>query len=203
MYQDPIAMLTTTNRNTMYYHQAMNQDDAPQFVNAIISEINDHIQRKHWKLIPRETVPQDQKILPSVWSMKRKRDIKTQRVYKWKARLNIHDGKQVYGVNYTETTSPVVNWITIRLVMILLLIHGWKTRQVDFILAFPQADIECPMYMELPAGIKMKKGGKTHVLQLIKNLYGQKQADRVWNRHLHSKLASIGFEQSKYNDFLY
>jgi hypothetical protein len=40
-----------------------------------------------------------------------------------------------------------------------------------------QADIEFDMYMELPAGIEMKYGnGKTHVLKLLKNLYGQKQA---------------------------
>ena len=204
LYQDPVAMLTTANSDTMYYHQAMKQHDAPQFVDAIINEINDHVQRKHWKLIPREDVPTSQKILPSVWSMKRKRDIKTQKVYKWKARLNIHGGKQVYGVNYTETFSPVVNWITVRLLLILSLIHGWKTRQVDFILAFPQADIECPMYMELPTSIEMRRGGtKTHVLQLMKNLYGQKQAGRVWNKHLHAKLSSLGFKRSNYDDCLY
>ena len=200
---DPVALLSTTNKDTMYYHQAMQQDDAPEFVNAMINEINDHVNRKHWKLVTRDSVPKDQKVLPSVWSMKRKRDIKTQKVYKWKARLNIHGGKQVYGVNYTDTFSPVVNWITVRLILILSLIHQWKTRQVDFVLAFPQADIECPMFMELPPGIEMKGSRKTHVLQLIKNLYGQKQAGRVWNKHLHSKLVQIGFRQSKYNKCLY
>ena len=34
----------------------------------------------------------------------------------------------------------------------------------------------------------------SQVLQLIKNLYGQKQAGRVWNKHLHSKLEQIGFK---------
>ncbi len=118
-------------------------------------------------------------------------------------RLNIHGSKQVYGVNCTETFSPVVTWITVRLILILSLIYKWRTRQVDFVLAFPQADIECPMYMGLPKGIEMKTGGKSHMLQLVKNLNGQKQAGRVWKRHLHSKLTSIGFQQSKYNKCLY
>ena len=115
--------------------------------------------------IPRESVPSQHKILPSVWSMTRKHDIKTQKVYKWEARLNIHGRKHVHRVNYTETFLPVVNWITARLILILSLIYQWKTRQVDFFLVFPQADIKCPMFMELPTGIEMKKGGKTHVLK--------------------------------------
>ena len=200
----PLCLLSTVNKDTMYFHEAIKQPDAPQFVDAIIKEINDHVNRKHWQLVPRDHVPPNQPILPSVWSMKRKRNLITKQVYKWKARLNIHGGKQQYGVNYTETFSPVVNWITIRLILILSIIHKWKTRQVDFVLAFPQAKIECEMYMELPQGVEMRHGrGKTHVLRLLKNLYGQKQAGRVWNKHLHAKLSSIGFQQSKYDDCLY
>lgn len=136
--------------------------------------------------------------------MKRKRNILTQNVYKWKARLNIHGGKQTYGVNYTETFSPVVNWTTIRLLLTLMIAKNWFLRQVDFVLAFPQADIEYDMYMELPRGIEITTGGrKSHVLKLKKNLYGQKQAGRVWNRHLHKKLKQIGFQQSQYDDCLY
>jgi hypothetical protein len=44
-------------------------------------------------------------------------------------------------------------------------------------LAYTQADIEFDMYIELPMGIETKYGnGKMHVLKLLKNLYGQKQA---------------------------
>jgi len=38
---------------------------------------------------------------------------------------------------------------------------------------------------------------------LIKNLFGQKQAGRVWNQHLHKGLTEIGFTQSKYEECLY
>ena len=120
---DPVALLTTTNRDTMYFDQAMKEADAPNFIEAIITEMNDHINRKHWKLIPRSSVPQGHKVLPSVWSMKRKRDIMTNWVYKWKTRLNIHGGRQEYGVNYTETFSPVVNWLTVRMILTLSIIH--------------------------------------------------------------------------------
>jgi hypothetical protein len=49
--------------------------------------------------------------------MRRKRDISTQEVYKWKARLNVHGGKQTKGLNYWETYAPVASWAAIRLIM--------------------------------------------------------------------------------------
>ena len=58
--------------------------------------------------------------------------------------------------------------------------------------------------MELPHGVEMKHGqGKTHILKLLKNLYGQKHPGQVCNQHLHAKLTSIGFKQSTYDDCLY
>jgi hypothetical protein len=57
--------------------------------------------------------------------------------------------------------------------LVLSILNKLYTRQVDFILAYPQADIEFDMYMDLPKGIETKHGkGKTHVLKLLKNLYG-------------------------------
>jgi hypothetical protein len=200
---NPIAFLSQANQDTMYFDQAMKAPDSKEFIKAAIKEVNDHIERKHWELIPRNQVPKGIKVLPSVWSMKRKRDIKTQKVYKHKARLNVHGGKQEYGENYFEN-APVVTWFSIRLLLVLSVINKWHTRQVDFVLAYPQADIEFDMYMELPKGIETKYGnGKTHVLKLLKNLYGQKQAGRVWNQHLVKGLKEIGFKQSKVDECVF
>ena len=136
--------------------------------------------------------------------MKRKRDIKTQQVYKHKARLNVHGGKQVYGENYFKTFTPVVTWFSIQLLLVLLILNKWHTRQVNFILACTQADIEFTMYMELPTGIEMKYGnGKTHILKLLKNLYSQKQAGWVWNQHLTKGLKQLSFKQSKVDECIF
>jgi hypothetical protein len=55
--------------------------------------------------------------------------------------------------------------------------------------------------MELPKGIQLSSGNiKTHVLRLIKNLYGQKQAGRVWNQHLSKGLQKAGFVASKVDE---
>ena len=116
----------------------------------------------------------------------------------------MHGGKQKFGINYFETYSPVVNWFSIRLMLVLSILNKWHTRQVDFIQAYPQADIEYDLYMELPKGIQTKHGdGKTHVLKLLKNLYGQKQAGRVWSQHLSQGLKDIGFEPSNVDECVF
>ena len=136
--------------------------------------------------------------------MRRKRRITTGEVYKWKARLNIHGGKQEHGINYWETYAPVISWTTIRLYLILALLNKRVTRQIDFVLAYPQADIECDLYMEFPKGFQMNGGNsKTHCLLLKRNLYGQKQAGRVWNEYLHEGLLARGFIQSEVDMCLY
>ena len=63
---DPIALLSNVNKDTMYFNQAIKQPDAPQFINTMVQEINDHVSRDHWDLIPRSQVPKDQQVLPSV-----------------------------------------------------------------------------------------------------------------------------------------
>jgi hypothetical protein len=59
-----------------------------------VKEVNNHIISKHRVLLPMSQVPKGVKVLDSVWSMKRKRDIKTRNIYKHKARLNVHGGQQ-------------------------------------------------------------------------------------------------------------
>ncbi|KAL7447652.1 hypothetical protein ACHAXS_000042 [Conticribra weissflogii] len=60
------------------------------------------------------------------------------------------------------------------------------------------------MYMELPQGIETTHGsGKTHVFQLISNLYGQKQAGRVWNQYLFDKLLDAGYVQSQIDNCIF
>jgi hypothetical protein len=73
------------------------------------------------------------------------------------------------------------------------LVYQWKTRQIDFVLAFPQADVEC----ELPRGLIFEGCHRdTHCLKLLKNLYGQKQAGCVWHEFLLEGLIERHFKQS-------
>ena len=199
--RDPIAFLASSDKDTMYYHEAMKQPDKRYFQEAMVKEFLDHSKRKHWELCRKQDVPKGTKILDSIWSMKRKRDIITRKITKWKARLTVHGGQQEYGINYTETYSPVASWYSIRTLLSLAIMNNWHTRQVDFVLAYPQAPIEHDIYMKLPLGLSYEGIKESeYCLKLVKNIYGQKQAGRVWNQYLVEGLKNIGFEPSKCGD---
>ena len=200
---DPFAFAASSDPDTMYLHQAKREPDWANFKQAMKEEVRAHEDNKHWELIPKHQVPEGEQILPSVWAMKRKRRISTRKVYKWKARLNVHGGKQTKGVNFWETYAPVVSWTSIRLFLILSVLKGWHTRQIDFVLAYPQADIECDMYMEIPQGFNFGGSRVTHCLRLKKNIYGTRQAGRTWNQHLHAGLMDRGYTQSDIDPCVY
>ncbi len=102
----PIAFHAEMMKDIMYLNQALCQPDANKFVEAVITEINGHVDNNHWQLTKRSDIGKDIDVLPSVWSMRRKRDITTNEVKKYKARLNLHGGKQEFGANYYETYAP-------------------------------------------------------------------------------------------------
>ena len=86
----PVAFSTNNNADNLYYHQDMKSPNTRKFQKAIIKEVNNHIKRNHWGLIPRENVQKVEQDLPSVWAFKLNRDIKTKWIFKHNARLNIH-----------------------------------------------------------------------------------------------------------------
>ena len=46
----------------------------------------------------------------------------------------------------------MVNWASVRLLLSIAKIHNLPSKGIDFVLAFPQADLEVPVYMEMPMG---------------------------------------------------
>eukprot|EP00978_Attheya_sp_CCMP212_P022796 scaffold68573_cov79-Attheya_sp.AAC.1 len=94
---DPIAFAASSDPDNLYLHEAMREPDKKQFMEAMKKEVSSHEGNHHWELTKRSSIPKQHKVLPAVWAMKRKRRIATREVYNWKARLNIHGGKQEKG----------------------------------------------------------------------------------------------------------
>jgi hypothetical protein len=167
--QNPIAFHAERMGDILYLQQALRQHDAKEFVQAVVKEVNGHVDCKNWSLKKRSKVPEGVQIVPSVWSMQRKCDLTMNEIKSHKARLNLHSGKQTYGMNYFETYAPVVTWFAIRLMIIFGVIFCWALCQVNFFMAYPQAPIIMDIYMELPQGIQTAHGNsKDHVLKLEK-----------------------------------
>ena len=90
----------------------------------------------------RDKIPHHCEVLPSIWLTKRKRELVSKEPMKYKAWLNIHGGKQEFGVNFYKMFSPAITWTTLRLLFVLSSIHSWTVFQINYILAFPQ-DLIC------------------------------------------------------------
>jgi len=204
--EDPLmAYKATADPDSMYLHQAMKEPDRAEFIKAMHNEVKGMIDKDTFRIKKRSEVPEGVKILPTVWQMRRKRDIKTRQVKKWKARLNIDGSRMEKGIHYDQTYAPVASWNSIRILLTLVAVHGWHTKQLDYVAAFPQAPVEKDLYMTIPKGFEVEGATEgEYVLQLARNIYGQKQAGRVWNKYLVDKLVNeLKFTQSKIDECVF
>lgn len=116
--------------------EAMNQEDAVDFIRAIVKEVeDDHEFRNHWTMVPGSETNGKKTIL-SIWSFKRKRSPSGE-LLKHKARLWEHGRMQKWGDSYWETYSPTVNWLSLHALSAVSLINQLSTSTIDFKLAFP------------------------------------------------------------------
>ena len=97
-----------------------------------------------------------------------------------------------------------MTWQMVRFFLILSILLGWQSCQLNFVMAYPQAPGEMLLYMTLLQGYRCNgMTRKTHALKLICNVYGQKQAGRAWNKYMDRGMHKIGFTPSKFDPCLY
>ena len=208
---------TQADPDTMTLKEAMQEPDADKFLEAMVKEIDDHVTRKHWRLVTDDQMRRagyTGKPIMGVWSMKRKRNPLGE-IIKYKARFCAHGGQTEKGVHYANTFAPVVTWTTIRFLLILSLVHGWHTRQIDFVLAYPQAKVSHDLYMLVPEKFKVNNNKleldqqapqpwkQRYKMKLLQNLYGLKDAGATWFNHLKTGLLKRGFTQSQVDPCLF
>ena len=61
-----------SNKDTMYYHQAMRQPDRAKFTRAVREELTSLSDSKTYTVRGRDEIPRGAHILPVVWQMRRK-----------------------------------------------------------------------------------------------------------------------------------
>ena len=82
------------------------------------------------------------------------------------------------GIYYDHYNTPAVSWSSIRMLLIMTSAQSWYTKQLDYVIAFPQAPVERELYTKTPKGVDLEgKLSYDHVLNIHRNIYGQKNAD--------------------------
>ena len=85
------------------------------------------------------------------------------------------------------------------------MLNNWVAKQINFVLAFPQDNAKNKLYLSIPPGFKLKGTASrdSHLIKMVKNQYGTKQAGRVWEQHLHKGLLKLGFKASTADECVY
>jgi hypothetical protein len=138
-------------------------------MNAARLEFQTLLDRNIVEILPAYKVPGGMRVFSTVWAMKRKRRVKTQEVYKYKARLNLDGSQMKLSKDYDLTYAPVASWESVRILLALVLSQKWNTKQLDYVLAFPQAPVERECYMQIPKGIVIHEPGEW-VLRVNRNI---------------------------------
>jgi hypothetical protein len=117
-------------------------------------------------------------------------------VERYKARLVAKGYTQTYGVDYSETFSPVAKLGSVRILISLAANLGWPLFQLDVKNAFLHGDLQEEVYMEQPPGF-VAQGERTQVCRLRKALYGLKQSPRAWFGKFSDAVLRFGMHRSQ------
>ena len=155
------------------WEQAMNGPLKKGYWEAAVKEIETLQEMDVWDVVPKTS---KMNVLPSTWAFKCKR-FPDGTVRKLKGRFCVRGDRQKDGVDFDsdDIYAPVVSWQTVRLLLILSLVLGLETKQVDYTAAITHAPIgDKEVYCDMPQGFKKDR----HVLKLKKSLYGLCQSPR-------------------------
>ena len=107
------------------------------------------------------------------------------------------------GIDFFETWAPVVQWSTIRIVMVLAATLNLHSVQCDVTAAFIHGRVppDEEIYVHQPRGFK--RGIGTEVLRLQRTLYGLRQSPRYFFKYFTERLVRQGLTQSLFDPCLF
>ena len=105
--------------------------------------------------------PTNAKLITCQFVFKIKKDANGN-ILKFKARLVAQGFKQIQGINYYETYSPVAKMSTLRTAIAVASINGMLLHHIDVNTAYIHADLEEEIFMYAPPGMKVPEN---HILK--------------------------------------
>ena len=191
------AKSATSKEDNPNWWQAMNGPFADEYWKAAVTEIETLQGMDAWNVVDKTD---DMNVIDSTWAFKLKR-FPDGLIKKFNGRFCARGDQQIEGVDYFKTYVPVVQWTTVRLMLILEVLLGLKLKQGDVAAAFLHADLgeDEEVYVRMPRGFEKK--GK--VLKLNKTLYGLRQSPRAFWKYLVEKMELCDMPQSKLDPCLF
>ncbi|KAK9008904.1 hypothetical protein V6N11_080381 [Hibiscus sabdariffa] len=170
------------------YQEAVVSPDSEKWLEAMRSEMDSMSENQVWTLVE---PPEGIKPIGCKWVFKKKTDMDGN-VETYKGRLVAKGFRQIHGVDYDETFSPVAMFKSIRILLAVAAFHDYKIWQMDVKTAFLNGKLEEDVYMTQPEGfVTPENAGK--VCKLQRSIYGLKQASRSWNLRFNEAIQEFGF----------
>ena len=181
------------------YKEVLKHIKRDEWLEAIKDEYNSLMKNNTWELV---AAPHGSPVVGSKWVFTLKFNVDGT-IKRYKARLVAQGFSQTEGVDYFETFSPVVNQVTLKLVLATAVKKGWNLNQMDFQTAFLNSPVNEKIYVRQAPGFVVQ-GKEGHVYLLKKSLYGLKQAPRNWSNMLSTFLTKdVKLEQSQVDPCLF
>jgi hypothetical protein len=113
-------------------------------------------------------------------------------VHIYKARLVAKGFRQIQGVDYEETFSPVAMLKSVRILVAIAANYDYEIWQMDVKTAFLNGHLSEDVYMTQPEGfVNPENAGK--ICNLQRSIYGLKQASQSWNIRFDEIVKGFGF----------
>ncbi|KAG8503242.1 hypothetical protein CXB51_001188 [Gossypium anomalum] len=150
--------------------------DSEKWLETMRSEMDSMYENQVWTLVD---PPEGVKPVGCKWVFKKKTDMDGN-VQTYKGRLVAKGFRQIHGVDYDETFSPVAMFKPIKILLAIAAFYNYEIWQMDVKTAFLNGKLEEDVYMTQPEGfVNPKDAGK--ICKLQRSIYGLKQASRSWN----------------------
>ncbi len=167
------------------YHEAVQSPNAACWIVAMQAEYNLIIRNKTYLLI---NLPHGWRAINACWLFKLKQLASSLSDCK-KAQWVMKGYLQVFGLDFSETYTPVVRLKNLCLLLTIAVALGLHVHTMDVKLAFLHIK---KIYIQQPKGF-MSAEHPNKVCLLLKSLYGLKQAPHVWNQEIDSHLQCHGY----------
>ncbi|GJT78793.1 retrotransposon protein, putative, ty1-copia subclass [Tanacetum coccineum] len=165
------------------YKDAMLDPESNKWLDAINAEMQCKIDNKVWVLV---NLPPNCKTVGSKWIFKKETNMDGI-VHTYKSRLVAKGYTQLYGVDYEETVSPIVDIRAIRILISIAAFYDYKIWQMDVKTSFLNGYLDEDIYMVQSEGFVNPKHPKK-VCKLQRSIYGLKQASRSRNKRFDKEI---------------
>ena len=149
--------------------QALSAPNAKKWFEAMEEEMNSMKSNTVWDLV--DLLP-CRKIVGNKWVLNIKRKAYGT-IDRYKARLVAKGYTQQEGIDYEETFSHVVRFVSIRLILAIVERMDLELYQIDVKTSFLNEELDEEIYMDQPLGFKLK-GQECKVCKLKRSIYGLK-----------------------------